>query len=221
MDDRSLDERTHLVRRRRATPNRARRGHRRRSPARRRRERSSPGPRLQPEIAGAKGPETDDSAFDPLFGSLGEIDQQELVGEPGGPAAREVAETAPSTAREAVKAHEGGSWLATALADLERAWGAPLPELARTVGLHGGARAPERPSAAAPSSVAVGVTAAEGGTSRGGGDDVFDEQAASPWASWTDEDVVGPEPRSARGGDRHGDAAASSDGDGAEGVTRT
>ena len=94
--------------------------------------------------------------------------------------------------------------------------GAPLPELARTVGLRGEGRAPERPSAA-PSSVAIDVPAAEGGTSRGDVDDVFDEQAASPWASWTDEDVVGPEPQSAGVGDRHGDDVASYDGDGAAG----
>ena len=237
VDDRSLDERTPLVRRRRAPPVRARRG---RSPARRRWERSSrwsaaparhrgrsprvdagsaasAGPRLQSDIAGANGAETDDAAFDPLFGSLGEIGEPELVGEPAGPAARGVAGPAPSAAAgEAVKAHDDESWLATALADLERAWGAPLPELARTVGLRGEGRAPERPSAA-PSSVAIDVPAAEGGTSRGDVDDVFDEQAASPWASWTDEDVVGPEPQSAGGGDRHGDDVASYDGDGAAG----
>ena len=175
------------------------------------------GPRLQSDIAGANGAETDDAAFDPLFGSLGEIGEPELVGEPAGPAARGVAGPAPSAAAgEAVKAHDDESWLATALADLERAWGAPLPELARTVGLRGEGRAPERPSAA-PSSVAIDVPAAEGGTSRGDVDDVFDEQAASPWASWTDEDVVGPEPQSAGGGDRHGDDVASYDGDGAAG----
>ena len=173
--------------------------------------------RLQSDIAGANGAETDDAAFDPLFGSLGEIGEPELVGEPAGPAARGVAGPAPSAAAgEAVKAHDDESWLATALADLERAWGAPLPELARTVGLRGEGRAPERPSAA-PSSVAIDVPAAEGGTSRGDVDDVFDEQAASPWASWTDEDVVGPEPQSAGGGDRHGDDVASYDGDGAAG----
>ena len=183
-------------------------------------------PRRPAGPRGSRGPEpsraqrraeTDDAAFDPLFGSLGEIGEPELVGEPAGPAARGVAEPAPSAATgEAVKAHDDESWLATALADLERAWGAPLPELARTVGLRGEGRAPERPSAA-PSSVAIDVPAAEGGTSRGDVDDVFDEQAASPWASWTDEDVVGPEPQSAGGGDRHGDDVAWYDGDGAAG----
>ena len=244
MDDRSLDERTPLVRRRRAPPDRARRGPRRdtavdrphvdagsAAPAGPRLRpdtavdrphvdagsAASAGPRLQSDIAGANGAETDDAAFDPLFGSLGEIGEPELVGEPAGPAARGVAGPAPSAAAgEAVKAHDDESWLATALADLERAWGAPLPELARTVGLRGEGRAPERPSAA-PSSVAIDVPAAEGGTSRGDVDDVFDEQAASPWASWTDEDVVGPEPQSAGGGDRHGDDVASYDGDGAAG----
>jgi hypothetical protein len=154
-----------------------------------------PGPRLQPEIAAADASPTD-TAFDPLFGSLGEIGEQE----PAGPAAREPATTAPSATTDEA-AHDGEGWLATALADLERAWGAPLPELARTVGLPDEGRVPERPSAA-PSSLVADTTAPDQGASRDGGADAFDEEAASPWASWTDEDVVDPEPRSARGGGR-------------------
>ena len=153
-----------LVRRRRATPARTRRGNRGRSPARRRRERIPP---TRGHCRKSRAPTSPRRTTPRSTRCSGRWARSASRSSSPSPAARRRGRWRDAACRHCGRGRSPRrrGWLATALADLERAWGAPLPELARTVGLHDGGRAPERPSAA-PSSLAADATAAEDGTSR-------------------------------------------------------
>ncbi len=146
--------------------------------------------------------------FDPLFGPLDGIAQLGADGEATGtqePAA-EVAER---------PTYDGASWLSTALAELDRALGTPLPDLGLASYRSGEPAAPrigvsvaadaassaDEPAAdpgavvdlPAPRRDRPEDRAADGLDDRPGVDDL-DEQSVSPWAGWTDEHDARPAP---------------------------
>ena len=151
---------------------------------------------------------TVDAAFDPLFGPLDWIVDRD-VDEGAHPATNEVTattEVTPSSApfgaasgqTQAPTPDDRDSWLTRALAELDRAWRAPLPDLRSVAGPPGTAEeaavdaaSPSGPDGRdgdrAPGRGAADDRAAPAGSGGAG----LDEQATSPWASWTE----GPDAR--------------------------
>ncbi len=166
-----------------------------------------------------------DAGFDPLFGPLDSLVESGVDDGPSGEETVTQANPQPETATAATtpkpSPYDRDGWLASALAELDRAWGAPLPGLGA---VRDSLRTAETSHADAPSSADelpdAHPTPLPGDQGKPD-DDLFadaglDEQEASPWASWTDARVTpqtadglpGSEPRGAhrRGADDPADS---------------
>ena len=166
-----------------------------------------------------------DAGFDPLFGPLDSLVESGVDDGPSGEETVTQANPQPETATAATtpkpSPYDRDGWLANALAELDRAWGAPLPGLGA---VRDSLRTAETSHADAPSSADelpdAHPTPLPGDHGKPD-DDLFadaglDEQEASPWASWTDARVTpqtadglpGSEPRGAhrRGADDPADS---------------
>ena len=180
-----------------------------------------PAMRSEPGVGSDAGQDVDDTASDPPFGPLdGIVEQGVDGGSSGGPtAAPEPASTAPSAATAPVAerfVQDSESWLASALAELDRVWGSPLPELGSvndrpdepSTAESTAANSSDTPTADAMASAAGtphGAPASAGGVLDGHAED---EQLMSPWAAWTDEQVASPSNAAERAIDAGCDAPA-------------
>jgi len=164
-----------------------------------------------------------DTGFDPLFGPLDSLVESRVGDGPnGGEATTQAnpgpdAATGPTTPKPSPYDRDG--WLANALAELDRAWGAPLPGLGA---VRESLRTAETSHAGAPSSAYELPDAQRTPLSddHDTPDDLFadaglDEQEASPWASWADARVAprmaGGQPGSGPGGEDRRDADGQAD----------